>query len=78
MNALRRKLWNLAVEVRRTVPKDLTNAEAQALIAEFEKLPRHPVQLDSGARPRRDRERMERGRKPAPKHSGYRKAKVAA
>ncbi len=36
----RRELYDLAVEVRRTVPRELTVAEADALLAEFRKLPK--------------------------------------
>ncbi len=36
----RRELYDLAVEVRRTVPRGLTVAEADALLAEFKKLPK--------------------------------------
>jgi hypothetical protein len=36
----RSALWALAVQVRRTVPRDLTNAQADALMAEFARLPR--------------------------------------
>ncbi len=35
---LKRSLWKLAVDVRRTVPKDLTTAQAEALLDEFKAL----------------------------------------
>lgn len=38
----KRELWDLAVEVRRTVPRDLTASEADALLTEFRQLPKLP------------------------------------
>lgn len=66
----KRRLWDLAVEVRRTVPRELTSDEAEALIAEFERLPKlGPLvgapMVPRSRKPRSDR-RVRRGR-------GYRK-----
>jgi hypothetical protein len=60
--AQRHRLWSLAVKVRRTVPKYLTAAQAEALIAEFEQLPRPgPLPGESMAR-KLERDRRERTR----------------
>jgi hypothetical protein len=67
----KRRLWDLAVEVRRTVPGELTSDQAEALIAEFEKLPKLGALIGAPMVPRRSRKskperRVRQGR-------GYRK-----
>jgi hypothetical protein len=60
--AQRERLWGLAVKVRRTVPRHLTAAQAEALIAEFEQLPRSgPLPGESMTR-KLERDRRERNR----------------
>jgi len=46
----RRQLYDLAVAVRRTVPRDLTIEQADALIAEFKQLPKLPPLMDAASR----------------------------
>ena len=58
----KRQLYDLAVAVRRTVPRGLTVEQADALIAEFKRLPKLPPLMPSavlpgGLRPARRRSR---------------------
>jgi hypothetical protein len=62
-NVQRRKLYDLAVAVRRPVPRDITAADAAALIAEFETLPKlGPLSPDpqDNRRDRKARKRRKR------------------
>jgi hypothetical protein len=59
-NVQRRKLYDLKVAVRRPVPRDISAADAAALIAEYEALPKlGPLNPDPQDN-RRDRQARKR------------------